>query len=501
MKDNDTSSKTEEAQEQQKRNSEKIKVVFDSDESSHQQEQLFVYLSNFKDKSEIASDSKALGAFKLIFGFASLNSNKDQLLTLCFKYNLMPILVKVLSDKYKILETSLRENSERVSEKSLLSFSSKAVNFLRNMTSKSVQFCTELVELDGVGLMLGFLKLEPVIVNYIRLSSSPERNDSVSEITSSLIRGSIDCLVNCAKVYAHTKAMWKKGEDEADIINYLPNYLLDLGERLRGVKDCQLAVFVLVASIFDEAELEKLTCLGQVIKTLSQVIGKFGAQLEESSSSSSSSPPDKRVKRVVLQSTESDVEENEVCALSVRQTVWNLIEILNALYHIALNDQVKYRIYEECQMNESLRRIIYYGNEVEVEFALRMLWQLCFDHSVAVNVIIDERLMARIDELKKGGAKKPSLKVACDGILWFLGQHVAGESETDELEKEDLRGLDAAAERKKGNATARKTEAKHIMISYERRSRELCLKMKLELENVGYKIWIDAVENSTNGNK
>ena len=41
------------------------------------------------------------------------------------------------------------------------------------------------------------------------------------------------------------------------------------------------------------------------------------------------------------------------------------------------------QIYETFKMKESLRKIIYYGNEAEQEYAFKVLNQLCFDNSSA----------------------------------------------------------------------------------------------------------------------
>ena len=57
--------------------------------------------------------------------------------------------------------------------------------------------------------------------------------------------------------------------------------------------------------------------------------------------------------------------------LKVNGTIWHIIELLNALYHMSVNDTIKYDVYFTYKMNESLRDICYYGNRIEKEYSLK----------------------------------------------------------------------------------------------------------------------------------
>lgn len=103
----------------------------------------------------------------------------------------------------------------------------------------------------------------------------------------------------------------------------------------------------------------------------------------------------------------------------------NLFELLISLYPMVRKDTIKYEIYSIYKMNVYLRSIIYHGNEFEIEYALKMLWHLCFNKRVANDVRQDEKLMARIKDKRK--TKTSSNLIAnCDDILWLLEKKVNG---------------------------------------------------------------------------
>lgn len=81
---------------------------------------------------------------------------------------------------------------------------------------------------------------------------------------------------------------------------------------------------------------------------------------------------------------------------------WHLLELLEALYHMACNDTIKYEIYKTNKINFHLRRIIYNGNEIEIEYALKLLWQLCFDKRIAEDVQKDQKLMNKLQDIIMG---------------------------------------------------------------------------------------------------
>lgn len=150
--------------------------------------------------------------------------------------------------------------------------------------------------------------------------------------------------------------------------------------------------------------------------------------------------------------------------------IWNIMELLEALYHMCVNDTMKKEAYETYNMKTCLRKLIFKGNNIEKSFSLKLLYQLCFDDTVICDLEKDQEFTAFLLELSKLH-DSGLLKKNCEGILWKI-HSINHLNESHSLEKIQC-------------------TKKHIMISYNGESRKTCLEIKEELEKKGFKIWID----------
>jgi hypothetical protein len=180
-------------------------------------------------------------------------------------------------------------------------------------------------------------------------------------------------------------------------------------------------------------------------------------------------------------------DESNICILKLKTSAWHLVELLNAVYHMSVNDNIKHEIYFNYQMCDDLRSIIYNGTPAEIEYSLKLLWQLCFDKTiaehVAKHVLIDTEFLKKITDLATQN-NKPSIIKKCKCILWLI------DYKTRERKKEVS------------------SPNKYIYISYTQENKEICLKIKKHLEFKGHKVWmemnvdsdlesiINAIENS-----
>jgi len=135
---------------------------------------------------------------------------------------------------------------------------------------------------------------------------------------------------------------------------------------------------------------------------------------------------------------------------------------MDSLYSFAVSDDIKYLLYKNFDMRDVLRKIIYNGNKSERESAFKLLYQLCFDDKISTDIKEDTKLYDLI--------QKTENSKTCKGILMVIDNKFNNKKENKNLQK------------------------KHIMISYNSKSREFCLELKKELERSGKKVWID-VEN------
>lgn len=127
----------------------------------------------------------------------------------------------------------------------------------------------------------------------------------------------------------------------------------------------------------------------KVIPGIVKMIGKIAKTIETK----------KDLIRIKVNLDETSNETYKIAKTVTHRTVWHLIELIDALYHMSCSDTIKFEIYETNKMSVHLRSMINHGNATEIEYCLKLLWQLCFDDRIAQDVRNDETLMARINTL------------------------------------------------------------------------------------------------------
>lgn len=156
----------------------------------------------------------------------------------------------------------------------------------------------------------------------------------------------------------------------------------------------------------------------------------------------------------------------------------SLTGLLLAIYRIAVNNKVKLEIFQKPGLFKSLIQSIKHGNEVEQQYAVQVLAQLSFDNQVNALLRKETALCELVEEIsKKPDIKFGKLRKTCQQLIWLL-------KEMSDKEKEPKTEETETSEKK----------AKHIMISYNTGSRDLCLKIKESLEACKMKVWIDVEE-------
>lgn len=179
---------------------------------------------------------------------------------------------------------------------------------------------------------------------------------------------------------------------------------------------------------------------------------------------------------------------------------WNLVELLDALYHLSVNDNIKMDIYKT--IIDHLKMLIYKGNEIEKEFSLRLLYQLCFDSEIAEDLSKSAELITYITSLSAAPDKLKRKRIAknCDGIIWMIKLNESSKPSPNVPVQPSTTSEKNTSENEKKNIEQKKeeedTKPKHIMISYNRESRDVCLEIKVQLETLGYDVWIDVEDIS-----
>jgi hypothetical protein len=416
-------------------------------------DQLLEYLVNFEDKSAINKSHEALETFKKIGFYSQTESGIQNTLNSTYSTQFWPLVIQTLFQEYEILNRKLQESPEMAFKLETLDFSSTLVSIIRMFSNACIIFCNTFIEMSGIDLIFKYLQNEALIKSYLDFYAQ-EHPDSELELRfDRVVRGLIGCLIHLAKIYCATKYRWRKAE------NGLIKCLQELSARLKKIKDCKFAIYMVLASISDDDEVPQIACLGKIIEQIANLTGELCEILRKKSG----------LRRIPVHLNVNDTYYREVLIIEVGMVQWSLVELINALYHVAVSDRIKQAIYEQHGLREHLRVLVCEGNGTEAELAVKLLWQLCFDERVATHVRQDTDLVARLEFLRNTTSCL-YLKKNCEGILWQLSHSLS--SSTTLTEKTDL--MD-----------------EHVMVSYNSGSREVCLRIKRELEAIGFKVWID----------
>ena len=436
--------------------------------------------------------------------------NINEFINLSFEYDFTNTLKKTLEKSIATLETEVQALAE-----SLAQDTSHAEYFYipyvitsmtRTFSNYSSKFCVSFQESNGISILSNIIKSNVLLEAHL-------------EVALSLIRNCIGSLINFGRVNSNFMWDYKQANTVESILtclNKLGNTNSDIG----------IACFMALAFIVDEDQVVKFESeIRNVIPGIVSIVKKIEKNFKKKSG---------HIERQRIQLREGDVEESEVAFTDLAGTMWHLVEVLNALYHLAVIDSIKGTIYFENKMSEYLRTIVFHGNNIEIEYSLVLLYQLCFDEKIAQNVCNDGEFYQRIIHLQSS-SEDSNIRMMSDCIVWFLGEkNKKKETEHDfedfnknkkketEYNFEDFRFRSKRFDndgprinesenlsrnkdsnekqiksKKKGDKknesliNGAKPTVKHIMISYNSESRELCMKIKSELEKMNHKVWID----------
>ncbi len=340
-----------------------------------------------------------------------------------------------------------------------------------NMISfESKKFITKFHEHQGLKVLFACLNNKNLVDNYVQFYASGSPN---LQICDSILRRNIGTLVCLAKGFGSFKHEWKECNAVKSLLAYL--------DKTKHIYDNRIYTTMAIALVSADDEIDSIP---EVLLCLPDIID----MVRDCAKSIQSNENLKRTEIEIDDLETGDAVTGESCFVTVGDTDWALTNLLSALYHMTVNDTIKKDIYYKYGVNGHLRSIIYAGNFTEKEFALNALWQLCFNAEIAQDVRQDEELYGFVKELA-GRSEEANVCKKASGIVWLV-------------EKKVNDGVCSGAG---GQVTFKETVEKyilpstvsqHIMISYNRQSREMCLQIKAELERSKFKVWIDVEDIS-----
>ena len=156
--------------------------------------------------------------------------------------------------------------------------------------------------------------------------------------------------------------------------------------------------------------------------------------------------------------------------------------VLNGLYKLAVNNKMKDYIYFRLKASIYLKTLLANGNKYELTLISCLLGQLSFNSEIAID-LSKENVFA--DFISNHASISTSVDTdlfeleiikTCKQISWNMSEAKIGNKKPDFVQETNKKEQDFL---------------NHIMISYNTGSRELCLKIKDDLEISGFKVWMD----------
>ena len=420
------------------------------------------YLKSIQDEENLLDEQTEMEISKIYYQLYTSAWDKkyiDQLI----KENIISVLLKIYNQGYEYIKSSYQNlpkeqqldafNKEKNKQLTLMDNLS---SLLRNLSFYSFESNQEIQNQDGVRILLKLIGDNELLDTYSLIFNENMVN---SDLFANILSNTIGALENLAMNSTSFTSKWKESNAVEIIFNF--------SEKFKEINDWKLNAYLAVASVASDEEIDKLPSLHTVIEEIIHVISLGAKGIKSGLDKSTKIDGEARVKRKKIPIKDS-TEPKEVCMIYLFKdpTGWSISELFEGLYHMAINDSVKNDIYTKYSMCEHLRSIIYNGNETEVSYAIKLLWQLSFDQRVLKHVCEDIKLVGFIKELIERNFNK-LVTDNSKGLLFQLDSNKVATNTTND------------------------TGEKHIMISYNSANRDTCLKIKEQLEKMNFKVWID----------
>ena len=397
----------------------------------------------------------------ILINYSFEKKHMKDFLEMSTQYDFVKTLCNLLEKSLPTLDKILASSSNDTNKSNLLPIfiTYTIVSIIKSFSTQSNKFRVIFKDLNGIELLFRMIDNELLLAQTTREKcvENTENNFPYRR----LIRCCLGTLMNFCR---DTGKFVTRGEARVKCIESLIN----CSSKLTNEDDLRLLCSILLAFIvnFKDSLRYEIKC---VIPELVNVIAKIVDTLKN-----------KKFNRIKVHLGDEDRDEAEISFCNISSLNLNLVSVLKALYRLAMVDGYKYFIYFEHKMCEYLRVIIHNGNNVELEHALTLLYQLCFELRICKDVYGDKDFYEKIIELQQN--QHLNLINIANGLIWLL-KNKNGENENEY----SLRTESAST---KQSETLKFSSDKHIMISHSIQSRDICLNLKEELEKMKYKVWL-----------
>jgi hypothetical protein len=431
-----------------------LSAPYDEDSCLSELDRALDYLHNKKDPALIIDGDHGFKPIKSIYYVVSLQlyEHNDSLFE--------PNSYELFSDLLSYITSKINEIDFKNSRPNPRWFSS---NFIPTNNERRIYILGDLLCIIN-HLIPRSMKLRLLILldkkrlrNFIDLIA----NDNFVIIGSSfdfqLIKSTIFDINWLSKSADLNKSDWR----EINSISVLLSSLRKSTERLK------IYIYMAIANIADDKEIEELSEIQSSIDTFVGLANTCANDLKNGIEQRTKQQfTDDDDHRVLVFNVLYVLDTNVNATIAITGT-------LLAIYRLSINPKSKLNVYNKVNFKESLKIFMSLGNEIEKLYALQIIAQLIFDNQVLNDMIKDEEICSIIKQISENSSiQLEKLKTIAKQIIWSIEEN----KKTNEIKSNENKSQG------------------HIMISYNTSSRDLCLKIKDELEKDNHIVWIDVNE-------
>jgi hypothetical protein len=410
------------------------------------------YICQLNDIRKILNEKRSINAFTFIRLNCLLN---QEFIKFFIEYDKIIEVLKNILDHYT---SDLKKYPIKELEKLELTVLNHVLSIILVSTDDTKsQFSDKFHDIGGTTILQRFIEEEPLLT----ICSELKRDFTKNGKQPSYLRSITSILLNLSKIAddrKHEFALLKVA-----LLNFLNSNLID--------DDFRMCTSLTLANLFKNCEIETLPHSKMALNGLVQLLNKAAYKISTKQSL-------KRSKFNIDINGEFFYED--LCLIEGSWCDWRVDEILIGLYRISMNDKIKFEMFETIK--EDISKIILNGNDSEKVFAMRLLCQLCFDEKVGNKVKDDKDLYKCLESFTTKNITN-TLHFFAKNILWTVDKN----KRLNEMLNKN-KGLNEMIAK---NSNESDDDRKHIMISYNHFSQEICLRLKETLVEQGYKVWID----------
>ena len=255
-------------------------------------------------------------------------------------------------------------------------------------THNSISFCEEFHKQNGLNILF----------SYFKISIYKILNSETKSFFSEIVHFISVVLFNLSKVRPSFKEEWKElqiFEFLCELINFIQSKGLEFLFEAINV-DFIMTISLIYAK---EDDLTLLNDIDECTSVIIKLMGKCVKALE--------------LNEIPRREYNFSREEKRIVQVHYIEGGWNILELMESLYRFSIIDNLKWRIF--LDIRDNLEIVIRYGKDSEKEFALKILYQLCFNPDISRELINDYRLIGHLKELNK--SENENLVESCSGIL------------------------------------------------------------------------------------